>query len=38
MLYELIEEKETKTFVEAFNRAADERATYRMGEAIDPEN
>lgn len=38
MYYELIEEKETKAFVEAFNRAADERATYRMGEAIDPEN
>lgn len=38
MLYELVEEKETKAFVEAFNRAADERATYRMGEAIDLEN
>ena len=38
MLYELIEEKETKAFVEAFNKAADERATYRMGEAIDLEN
>ena len=38
MFYELIEEKETKAFVEAFNKAADERATYRMGEAIDPEN
>ena len=38
MFYELIEEKETKAFVEAFNRAADERATYRMGEAIDLEN
>lgn len=38
MFYELIEEKETKAFVEAFNKAADERATYRMGEAIDLEN
>ncbi|WP_418401170.1 hypothetical protein [Anaerotignum lactatifermentans] len=38
MYYELIDERETKEFVEAFNRAADERATYRMGEAIDPEN
>lgn len=38
MFYELIDEKETKAFVEAFNRAADERATYRMGEAIDLEN
>lgn len=38
MYYELIEEKETKAFVEAFNKAADERATYRMGEAIDLEN
>lgn len=32
------EEKETKAFVEAFNKAADERATYRMGEAIDLES
>lgn len=38
MYYELIDERETKEFVEAFNKAADERATYRMGEAIDPEN
>ena len=38
MYYELIEEKETKAFVEAFNKAANERATYRMGEAIDLEN
>ena len=38
MLYELIEEKETKAFVEAFNKAADERATYHMGEAIDLES
>ena len=38
MLYELIEEKETKVFVEAFNKAADERATYHMGEAIDLES
>lgn len=38
MYYELIEEKETKAFVEAFNRAADKRATYCIGEAIDLEN
>lgn len=38
MFYELIGEKETQEFVEAFNKAADERATYRMGEAIDLEN
>lgn len=38
MYYELIEERETEAFVEAFNKAADERATYRMGEAIDLEN
>lgn len=30
MLYELIEEKETKAFVKAFNKAADERATYGL--------
>ena len=31
MYYELIEEKETKAFVEAFNRAAEKRATYCIG-------
>lgn len=35
MYYELIDEKATKAFVEAFNRAADKRATYCIGEAID---
>lgn len=38
MFYELIEEKETKAFVEAFNKAAENRASYSMGEAIDLEN
>ena len=38
MYYELIDEKETKAFVEAFNRAAENRASYRMGEAIDLAN
>ena len=38
MYYELIDEKETKAFVEAFNRAAEKRATYCIGEAIDMEN
>lgn len=38
MYYELIDEKETKAFVEAFNRAAEKRASYRMGEAIDLES
>lgn len=38
MYYELIDEKETKEFVEAFNRAAEKRATYCIGEAIDLEN
>lgn len=37
MYYELIDEKETKAFVEAFNRAAEKRATYCIGEAIDLE-
>lgn len=35
MFYELIDEKETQAFVEVFNRAAEKRASYRMGEAID---
>lgn len=35
MFYELIEEKETQAFVEVFNRAAEKRATYCIGEAID---
>lgn len=35
MFYELIGEKETQEFVEAFNRAAEKRASYSMGEAID---
>lgn len=35
MYYELIDERETKEFVEAFNRAAEKRATYCIGEAID---
>lgn len=35
MFYELIDEKETQAFVEAFNRAAENRASYSMGEAID---
>lgn len=35
MYYKLIEERETKEFVEAFNRAAEKRATYCIGEAID---
>ena len=35
MFDELREEKETQAFVEAFNRAAENRASYRMGEAID---
>lgn len=38
MFYELIGEKETQEFVEAFNRAAENRATYCIGEAIDLEN
>lgn len=38
MFYELIDEKETQAFVEVFNRAAEKRASYRMGEAIDMEN
>ncbi len=38
MFYELIDEKETQEFVEAFNRAAENRASYRIGEAIDLEN
>lgn len=38
MFYELIGEKETQAFVEVFNRAAEKRATYCMGEAIDLEN
>ena len=38
MYYELIDEKETKAFVEAFNKAAENRASYSMGEAIDLEN
>lgn len=35
MFYELIDEKETQAFVEVFNRAAENRASYSMGEAID---
>ena len=38
MFYELIDEKETQAFVEVFNRAAENRASYRMGEAIDLAN
>lgn len=38
MYYELIDEKETQAFVEAFNRAAENRASYRMGEVIDLEH
>lgn len=37
MYYELIDEKATKAFVEVFNRAAEKRASYCMGEAIDLE-